>query len=117
MVFYQAVDDDLRIVYYQIMRNIKFLQLRDKDAIHLLNTRDYELIRLSFDRNCAKINLQLLMDFGPDEKVPVLKCAGYRKYTPAYYEVIIIYNSIESRVALNYRERFVVSPDDIYNVF
>ena len=91
--------------------------MRDKDAIHLLNTRDYELIRLSFDRNVAKINLALLMDFGPDEKIPVLKCSTYRKYTPAYYEVIIIYNTIESRVSLNYRERFVVSPEDIYNVF
>ena len=57
------------------------------------------------------------MDFGPDEKIPVLKCSTYRKYTPAYYEVIIIYNTIESRVSLNYRERFVVSPEDIYNVF
>lgn len=57
------------------------------------------------------------MDFGPDEKIPVLKCAGYRKYSPAYYEVIIIYNTIEERVSLNYRERFLVSPDDIYNVF
>lgn len=117
MVLYQAFDDDLRIVYYQIMRNVKFLQLRDNDAIHLLNSRDYELIRLSFERNTTKINLALFYDYGPDDKIPTHKCAGYRKYTPAYFEVIIIYNTIESRVALNYRERFLQSPEDIYNVF
>jgi len=33
MVFYQAVDDDLRVVYAQIMRQLKFIQLRDKDAL------------------------------------------------------------------------------------
>ena len=99
MVFYQSVDDDLRIVYTQIMRNIRFIQLRDVDAIHFLTTRDYELIKLSFSRNTTKLNLALFQDFGPDEKIPVMKCSTYRTYTPAYYEVIIIYNEIESRVA------------------
>ena len=99
------------------MKNIKFLQLRDVDAIHLLNTRDYELIRLSFNRNTTKLALTLFQDFGPDDKIPVLKAATYRQYTPAYYEVIIIYNEIEPRVAQNYRERFLVTPKDIYNVF
>ena len=37
MVFYQAVDDDLRIVYSQIIRQLKFIQLRDKDALQFLN--------------------------------------------------------------------------------
>lgn len=32
MVFYQAVDDDLRVVYSQILRQLRFIQLRDKDA-------------------------------------------------------------------------------------
>jgi len=48
MVLYQAIDDNLRIVYSQILRQLRHLQLRDKDALHLLNTRDYEMIRLTF---------------------------------------------------------------------
>ena len=36
MVFYQAVDDDLRVVYSQILRQLKFIMLRDKDAIQFL---------------------------------------------------------------------------------
>ena len=32
MVFYQSVDDDLRIVYSQIMRNIRFIQLTGRSA-------------------------------------------------------------------------------------
>ena len=36
MVFYQAIDDDLRIVYSQILRQLRFIQLRDKDALQLL---------------------------------------------------------------------------------
>jgi hypothetical protein len=57
MVFYQAVDDDLRIVYSQIFKKLRFIQLRDKDAIHLLNKRDYELIKMSFEKYTVKINL------------------------------------------------------------
>jgi len=36
MVFYQAVDDDLRIVYSQIFYKLRFIQLRDKDALQFL---------------------------------------------------------------------------------
>mmetsp|Transcript_12393 Transcript_12393/g.19339 ORF Transcript_12393/g.19339 Transcript_12393/m.19339 type:complete len:148 (+) Transcript_12393:2321-2764(+) len=57
MVLYQAVDDNLRIVYGQIFNKLRFIQLRDKDALHLLNKRDYELIRLSFQKYTTKINL------------------------------------------------------------
>jgi len=57
MVFYQAVDDDLRIVYTQILRQLKFIMLRDIDALHLLKQRDYELIRLTFEKHPAKLNI------------------------------------------------------------
>jgi len=57
MVFYQAVDDKLRVVYASIFRKLRFIQMRDKDALHFLNQRDYELIKLSFDKYTAKINL------------------------------------------------------------
>jgi len=44
MIFYQAIDDDLRIVYSQILGQMRFIQLRDLDALCLLQHRDYELI-------------------------------------------------------------------------
>lgn len=55
MVFYQAVDDELRVVYAQILRFLKFIQLRDQDAQHMLRERDYELIRISFSKLPVKI--------------------------------------------------------------
>jgi hypothetical protein len=57
MVYYQAVDDELRIVYSQILRQLKFIQMRDKDAEQLLKQRDYELIRMSFEKFTTKINV------------------------------------------------------------
>jgi len=46
-----------------------------------------------------------------------MKSSTYRKYNQAYYEEIVINNEIESRVAQNYRERFLVTAEDIYIVF
>ena len=57
MVFFQAVDDDLRIVYTQILRQLKMIMMRDVDALHLLKTRDYELIRLTFEKHSTKLNI------------------------------------------------------------
>ena len=31
--------------------------MRDKDALHLLRTRDYELIRLTFEKHSTKLNI------------------------------------------------------------
>lgn len=45
-----------------------------------------------------------------------LKSQFYRKYTNAYYEEILIDYKIESRVAQNFRERFLVDKDEIYQV-
>jgi hypothetical protein len=44
MVLYQAMDEELRLVYKQIISKLKYLQLRDSDALQLLNSYDYELI-------------------------------------------------------------------------
>lgn len=101
LVFYQAVDDDLRIVYSSIFRQLRFIQLRDKDALCFLNNRDYELIRQSFDKHITKMNVE---QFGYDPKKTSIKCHSYRKFNQAYYEEIVINYSVESRVAQNYRE-------------
>ena len=104
-VFYQAIDDNLRIVYSIIMKNIKFLMMRDKDGMYLLNQRDYELIKLSFKIQTTKLKHEVL-----NTKKLSFRCKSYRKYNEAYYEEIIInnINSIEERVIQNYRERFLI---------
>ena len=58
LVFYQAIDDELRVVYAMIFKQLKVIQLRDKDALCLLNNRDYELIKLSFEKLTCKINIE-----------------------------------------------------------
>ena len=92
------MDDNFRIVYTMIMKTLNFIQLRDRDALHLLNTRDYELIKLSFSRYVTKIKIGSRTQ---------MKCSTYRKYNQAYYEEIIVNNQVESRVAMNYRQRFL----------
>ena len=77
-----------------------------------MNRRDYELIALSFEKYTTKINLALFQQSQGN-----LKAATYRKYNQAYYEEIVINSEIEERVARNYRERFLVTADDIYIVF
>ena len=104
MVFFQAVDDDLRLVYSQIMRKLKFIQMRDSDGEHFLLQRDYELIKLSFQKYTTKINLSLFF-----KKTFTMKASHYRRYNEAYYEEILIDYRIDSRVAQNYRERFLTT--------
>ena len=45
-----------------------------------------------------------------------LKSQTYRQYNQAFFEEILIDFAIESRVAQNYRERFLISPEDVYLV-
>lgn len=113
MVFYQAMDDNLRIVYSSIFKQLRMIQLRDSDALCLLYNRDYELIKMSFEKHIAKLSLE---QFGYSKDVSI-KCHSYRKYNQAYFEEIVINYEVEARVALNYRERFLVTPEDINIVF
>jgi len=46
-----------------------------------------------------------------------LKCQSYRKYNQAFYEEISVVKKIELRVAKHYRERFIITQEDIYTVF
>mmetsp|Transcript_12402 Transcript_12402/g.19367 ORF Transcript_12402/g.19367 Transcript_12402/m.19367 type:complete len:205 (+) Transcript_12402:4009-4623(+) len=46
-----------------------------------------------------------------------MKSATYRRYDRAYFEEIVINNSVEPRIAKNYREKFLVAAEDIFNVF
>jgi hypothetical protein len=82
--------------------------MRDSDAEHFLKTRDYELIRLTFDKFTIKINSK---NFFKGEML--FKSHNYRQYNQAFYEEILIDLGTEARVALNYRERFLVRREDI----
>ena len=112
MVFYQAIDDNLRIVYAQILRQLKAIQLRDTDALQFLKQRDYELIRCSFEKMTHKLNMK---NFDKSATTN-LKSQGYRRYNQAFYEEILLDYNVEARVAQNYRERFLVSSEDIFLV-
>ena len=69
--------------------------MRDKDALHLLNTRDYEMIRLTFDKNTTKIDMKTFY-----KQTFSIKASTYRKYNQAYYEEIVITSgTVEQRVA------------------
>ena len=70
------------------------------------------MIRLSFQKNTTKLALTLFFD-----KAFTMKSSSYRKYNQAYYEEIVINNNVESRVAQNYRERFLITAEDIFVVF
>lgn len=75
MVFYQAVDDDLRVVYSQVMKQLKFIQFRDVDALTILKQRDYDLIRISFQKYTTKLNMNQFYS-----KTFSLKSNHYRRY-------------------------------------
>jgi len=85
------------------------IQLRDTDAEYLLMQRDYDLINITFTKNFTKIATD---QFFP-EKLKSIKCHSYKQYNQAYYEEILIDYATEARVAQNYRERFLVSADDV----
>ena len=87
------------------------VMLRDSDALHLLKTRDYELIRLAFEKLSTKLNLSNFQD--TKKRPDSLKSTNYRRYNESYFEEILIDMNVESRVALNYRERFLVTKEQI----
>ena len=112
MVFYQAVDDELRVVYAQILRQLRVIQLRDTDAEYFLRQRDYDLINITFTKTFTKIATDQFFK----AKLKSIKCHSYREYNQAYYEEILIDYGTEARVAQNYRERFLITSDDVFLV-
>lgn len=93
------------------MRQLRAIQLRDKDALQFLKQRDYNLIRLTFEKATTKINVTHFFkkSFG-------IKAVRYRKYNQAYYEEILIDYHVEQRIAQNYREKFLTTDEGIYMV-
>ena len=69
---------------------MRFIQLRDKDAICFLNNRDYEIIELTFNKYTTKIDLSQFY-----KHVAPIKAGSYRRYNQAYYEEIVINHNVE----------------------
>ena len=91
-VFYKAVDDgQLRFVYDQILKRLKDIYLRDKDAIHFINTRDFVIINESFEKNTKSHMVHLKMHKNQTKH----KSCKYKKYNRAYFQELIISNPIE----------------------
>jgi len=86
------------------------VQLRDRDGLHLLKTRDYELIRVTFTKFSTKLRVN---GFTDGKSAVGLKSRNYRKYNQAYFEEMLIDYDVEGRIAYNYRERFILSIEEI----
>mmetsp|Transcript_30409 Transcript_30409/g.46583 ORF Transcript_30409/g.46583 Transcript_30409/m.46583 type:complete len:116 (-) Transcript_30409:3011-3358(-) len=110
-VFYQAVDDKLRVVYSKILRRLKEMQFRDKDGRELLVTRDYDLIKESFTKFTMKKDLGKMYKFEPETG---FISHSYRRYNAAYFEEVLLSQQVDARVAKNYRERFLIEAESIY---
>jgi len=78
----------------------------------LLITRDYELIRESFSKLSIKLDTSEFFDVPSSKFIS----RSYRLYNAAYFEEVLLSEQIDGRVALNYRERFLVEPIAIYQV-
>lgn len=107
-VLYLAFDDKLRIIYAQIIKRLKNIQLRDKDAETLLMERDYGLIEILFTKHTAKISGLA--------KTNIIKSNKYGKYDQAYFEEIVIDYELEARAAQDYRIRFLKTKEHINTV-
>ena len=112
LVFYQAINDNLRVVYSKILKKLNQILLRNKDAELLLNTRDYELIQVCFRKRPTKVAVADMFTIGN----PI--CYSYKQYNPAFFEEVLLDSSskIENRVGKNFRERFLITSEAIYQV-
>jgi hypothetical protein len=63
---------------------------------------------LTFEKFTTKLNIT-----GYYPKDMLFKANNYRYYNQAYYEEILIDCRTEARVALNYRERFLIKKEEI----
>ena len=82
--------------------------MRDSDALTLLKNRDYSLVKLTFEKSPTKVSGIL-----ENDTRQLLKCHNYRTYNQAYYEEIVIDYSLEAGATLNFRERFLVTKEDM----
>lgn len=61
---------------------------------------------MTFEKTTTKVNVGI-------PKGTIIKSINYRKYDQAYYEEIVIDYALESRITLNFRERFLTTREDV----
>lgn len=112
-VFYQAVQDNLRLVYDQIMGKVDVLYLRDLDALHFIKQRDWRIIEKSFSKNTRSSNMtQMFMH----KNLQSNTAHKYKMYNRAYYQELIIKNDVESRTKFLFSQKFLKTKEDIDSV-
>lgn len=113
IVFYQAIDDNLRLVYDQIMGRLKEINLRDRDAIHFIKQRDWRIIEKSFKKSSKGLFTGLMMHKKYADQVS----RSYKQYNRAYYQEIIVKNEkVEARTIFLFKQRFLRTTDDINSI-
>ena len=112
VVFYQAVEDSLRLVYDQIMGKLSCMYLRDRDALHFIRQRDWKIIEKSFSKTSRSGITGVFMH----KQLPNHTAYHYRNYNRAYYQELIIKNDIESRTKFLFAQKFLKTKEDIDSV-
>lgn len=112
-IFYQAIDDNMRLVYYNILLKLKEVNLRDSDAMHFIKQRDWQIIEKSFKKSSKGLFTGLMMHKKYADQVS----RSYKTYNRAYYQEIIVKNDqVEARTRFLFNQRFLKSADDIDQV-
>lgn len=104
-VFYQSIEDDLKVVYVQIMDKLKEIYIRDKDALHFIRKRDWDTIEFSFSKmakgSFTGLQIWKLFDWSSQQG------RKYKQYNRAYYQEIIIKNDVEQRTQMLFKLKFL----------
>ena len=111
-VFYQAIDDNLRLVYDQILGKMRDIYLRDRDALHFIRTRDWKIIEKSFEKCTKGNNTNSFMH----KKLASFTIMHYKYYNRAYYQELIIKNDVENRTQYLFSKKFLKTKNDIGSV-
>ena len=77
----------------------------------MLSNRDYELISIILRKNVQSVDVSELFRI----KLPIV-CRSYRSYNVAYFEEILLMYNVDERIAKNYRERFIITPSQVFEV-
>ena len=92
-----ALEDKFRVVFLQILKQLREVDLRDQDAVYLLTERDFEAISLVVGKKTSRLT-------SLDSQASSIG-HSYKTYTHAYFEEVIIVYAIEDRVAKEFRKR------------
>ncbi len=111
-VLYRAIDMKLRVVYAKVIRHLKSIQLRNRGGRLLVDTRDYELIRIMLEKKTVKVEMKGIVEMDESQLI----CRNYRQYSVAFFEEVILREGADERAAGNFRERFSTNQKSSFEV-